>query len=205
MLQPEDIMAGMRARVIGKYITNENVLRAAAVFLKPEEISGKLLSWYPTVDGKYLILNVDGKTIHVPQFSEPDFPFNQYYPIYLDQDGLVPLSRLCNDGVTQRQVRVTLDPYVSNPVTAKEVRVESEPPEGINEVVAQNNAPVLIMSNGDRISVLPGATILDQRPGGTILSVDEIQPGFKVFFHGLSACQGDPDADFYVFILQVVP
>lgn len=207
-LQPEDIMPGMSARVIGKYITGPNALRAVAVFLKPQKISGKLLSWYPTPDGKYLILDVDGITIRVPQQTEPGFPFNQFYPVYLDVDGLVPLSLLCTDGVTQRQVHVILDPYVSNPLTAREVRVESEPPEGINDEVAQNNTPnepVLIMNSGDRVYVLPGATILDQRPGGSSLSLSEIEPGSKVLYHGLGSCHADPNADFYAFILQVIP
>jgi hypothetical protein len=204
-LQPEDIMPGMSARVIGKYIAGQaNMLRAVAVFLKPQKISGKLLSWSPAPDGKYLILNVDGITIRVPQKTEPGFPFNQFYPIYLDVDGLVPLSLLCTDGVTQRQVHVILDPYISNPLTAREVRVESEPPEGIAATVAQNNEPVLLMDSGDRVYVLPGATILDQRPGSSIRSPSEILPGDKVLYHGLGSCQADPDADFYAFVLQVV-
>ena len=207
-LQPEDIMPGMSARVIGKYITGSNVLRAVAVFLKPQKISGKLISWSPTQDGKYLILDVDGITIRVPQQTEPGFPFNQFYPIYLDVDGLVPLNLLCTGGLIQRQVHVMLEPYVSNPLTAREVRVESEPPEGINDEVTQNNTPnepVLIMSSGDRVYVLPGATILDQRPGGTTSSLSEIVTGDKVLYHGLAACEADTNADFYAFILQVIP
>lgn len=207
-LQPEDIMPGMSARVIGKYITGSSVLRAVAVFLKPQKISGKLLSWYPTSDFKYLVLDVDGVTVRVPRQTEPGFPYNQFYPIYLDVDDLVPLGLLCNDGVIQRQVHVILEPYVSNPLIAKEVRVESEPPEGINDEVDQNNTPVervLVMSSGDRVYVLPGATILDQRPGGSTSSLGEIEPGFKVLYHGLGACDADPNADFYAFILQVIP
>lgn len=207
-LQPEDIMPGMSARVIGKYITGSSVLRAVAVFLKPQKISGKLLSWYPTSDFKYLVLDVDGVTVRVPRQTEPGFPYNQFYPIYLDVDDLVPLGLLCKDGVIQRQVHVILEPYVSNPLIAKEVRVESEPPEGINDEVDQNNTPVervLVMSSGDRVYVLPGATILDQRPGGSTSSLGEIEPGFKVLYHGLGACDADPNADFYAFILQVIP
>jgi hypothetical protein len=207
-LQPEDIMPGMSARVIGKYITGSSVLRAVAVFIKPQKISGKLLSWYPTSDFKYLVLDVDGVTVRVPRQTEPGFPYNQFYPIYLDVDDLVPLGLLCKDGVIQRQVHVILEPYVSNPLIAKEVRVESEPPEGINDEVDQNNTPVervLVMSSGDRVYVLPGATILDQRPGGSTSSLGEIEPGFKVLYHGLGACDADPNADFYAFILQVIP
>lgn len=207
-LQPTDIMPGMSARIIGKYIAESSVLRAVAVFLKPQKISGKLLSWSPTPDGKYLILDVDGITVRVPQQTEPGFPYTQFYPIYLDLDGLVPLSLLCNEEMIQRQVHVILDPYVSNPLTALEVRVESEPPEGINDEVAQNNMPdepVLVMDNGDRVYVLPGATILDQRPGGSTLSLSEIEPGFNVLYHGLGPCENDPNADFYAFVLQVIP
>jgi hypothetical protein len=195
----------MSARVIGKYIAGSSVLRAVAVFLKPQKISGKLLSWSPTPDGKYLILDVDGITVRVPQQTEPGFPYNQFYPIYLDVDGLVPLSLLCNKEMIQHQVHVILDPYMSNPLTALEVRVESEPPEGIKATVAQNNEPVLEMENGDRVYVLPGATILDQRPGGDVRWLYEIMPGDDVLYYGLGPCENDPDADFYAFVLQVIP
>jgi hypothetical protein len=199
-LAPEDIQPGMTARVIGKYITNSNVLRTVAVFLKPREISGNLLSWNFTADGNYIIMDVDGITIYVPRLTEPDFPYNQFYPIYLEQDGPVPLGLLCET----RQVRIVLDPYASNPLVAEEVRVQAEPPEGNTGTVAQNNAPVLELDDGQEVYVLPSATILDQRPGSAITSVDEIMPDDKLFYHGLGACTADVNADFYAFIVQVV-
>ena len=200
-LEPEDIQAEMTARVIGKYIADtSNVLRSVAVFLKPREISGTLLSWNATADGNYIIMDVDGIMIYVPRLTEPDFPYNQFYPIYLEQDGLVPLGLLCDT----RQVRVVLDPYASNPLVAKEVRVQAEPPEGNTAMVVSNNAPVLELDNGQEVYVLPSATILDQRPGSDISSVDEIMPDDKLFYHGLGACTGDANADFYAFIVQVV-
>jgi hypothetical protein len=200
-LAPEDIQAGMTARVIGKYIAEtSNVLRSVAVFLKPREISGNLLSWNATADGNYIIMDVDGVKVYVPRMTEPDFPYNQFYPIYLEQDGPVPLGLLCDT----RQVRIVLDPYASNPLVAEEVRVQAEPPEGNTGTVVLNNAPVLELKDGQEVYVLPSATILDQRPGNDISSVDEIMPGDNLFYHGLRACTGDVNADFYAFIVQVV-
>ena len=200
-LEPEDIQAGMTARVIGKYIAGtSNVLRSVAVFLKPREITGTLLSWDATPDGNYIIMDVDGVTVYVPRLTEPDFPYNQFYPIYLERDGTVPLGLLCD----ARQVRVVLDPYASNPLVAEEVRVQAEPPEGNTGTVAVNDDPVLELEDGQEVYVLPSATILDQRPGGDTSSVGEIMPGNKLFYHGLEACTGDDDADFYAFIVQVV-
>ena len=191
----------MTARVIGKYIAEtSNVLRSVAVFLKPREISGNLLSWNATPDGNYIIMDVDGITVYVPRLTEADFPYNQFYPIYLEQDGPVPLGLLCDT----RQVRVVLDPYASNPLVAEEVRVQAEPPEGNTGTVAQNNAPVLELDDGQEVYVLPSATILDQRPGGDVSSVEDIMSGNKLFYHGLGACTGDDNADFYAFIVQVV-
>lgn len=200
-LEPEDIQAGMTARVIGKYIAGtSNVLRSVAVFLKPREITGTLLSWNATPDGNYIIMDVDGVTIYVPRLTEPNFPYNQFYPIYLEQDGLVPLGLLCDT----RQVRVVLDPYASNPLVAKEVRVQAEPPEGTTGTVVVNNDPVLKLDDSQEVYVLPSATILDQRPGGDVSSVEDIMPGDKLFYHGLGVCTGDDNADFYAFIVQVV-
>jgi hypothetical protein len=200
-LQPEDIQTGMRARVIGKFITGDSVLRAVAVFLKPREISGTLQSWNPTADGNYIIMDVDGVTVYVPRMSEPNFPDNQFYPIYIEQDGLVPLGLLCDT----RQVRVVLDPYASNPLVAKEVRVQAEPPEGQTGTVAQNKAPVIVLDDNQQVYVLPGATIIDERPGGADTSVDDFVPGDNLFYHGLNGCADDLNADFYAFIVQVVP
>jgi hypothetical protein len=199
-LQPEDIQAGMRARVIGKFITGDDVLRAVAVFLKPREISGSLVSWNPTADGNYLIMDVDGVSVYVPRMSEPNFPYNQFYPIYLENDGLVPLGLLCDT----RQVRIILDPYASNPLVAEEVRVQAEPPEGKNGTVDQNDDPVLVLKNDEQVYFLPGATILDQTPEGDANSVDNIVPGDNLFYHGLYACADDLNVDFYAFIVQVV-
>ena len=168
--------------------------------MKPREITGTLLSWNATPDGNYIIMDVDGITVYVPRLTEPDFPYNYYYPIYLERDGQVPLRLLCD----ARQVRVVLDPYASNPLVAEEVRVQAEPPEGTTGIVARNNAPVLELDDGQEVYVLPNATILDQRPGGDISSVEDIMPGDKLFYHGLEACTGDDDADFYAFIVQVV-
>jgi len=201
-LQPEDIQAGMTARVIGKFITGDNVLRAVAVFLKPREISGILLSWNPTADGNYIIMDVDGVTVYVPRMSEPNFPYNQFYPIYLEQDGLVPLGLLCDT----RRVRVVLDPYASNPLVAEEVRVQAEPPEGKTGTVTENNSPVLVLDKTQQVYVLPAATIIDERPGGDVTSVDDFVPGHNLFYHGLDACTGDANnVDSYAFIVQVVP
>jgi hypothetical protein len=194
-LQPEDIQAGMTARVIGKFIAGDSVLRAVAVFLKPREISGTLLSWNPTSNG--IIINVDGVAILVRP-TTPYFPDN--YPIYLEQDGLVPLEFLCDT----RQVRVILDPYASNPLVAEEVRVQAEPPEGKTGKVVENNAPVIVLDDNQQVYVLPGATILDERQGGADTSVDDFEPGDNLFYHGLNACAGDTDVDSYAFIVQVV-
>ena len=199
-LQPEDIQAGMRARVIGKFITGDSVLRAVAVFLKPREISGSLVSWNPTADGNYLIMDVDGVTVYVPRMSEPNFPYNQFYPIYLENDGLVPLGLLCDT----RQVRAVLDPYASNPLVAEEVRVQAEPPEGKTGKVFENNAPVIVLDDNQQVYVLTGATILDERQGGADTSVDDFEQGDQLFYHGLNACAGDTDVDSYAFIVQVV-
>lgn len=200
-LQPEDIQAGMTARIIGKFITSSNVLRAVAVFLKPQEISGNLLSWNPTADGKYIVMDVDGVTVYVPRITEPNFPYNQFYPIYLEQDGLIPLALLCDT----RQVRVSLEPHALSPLVAEEVRVQAEPPQGNSATVVENNAPVLLLDNGQQVYVLPSATILDQLPGGTRKSVADIESGDNLFYHGLKGCTGDVNAEFYAFIVQIVP
>ena len=87
------------------------------MFLKPREIAGSLVSWNPTADGNYLIMDVDGVTVYVPRTTEPNFRYNQFYPIYLGNDGLVPLGLLCDS----KQVHIILDPYASNPLVAEEV------------------------------------------------------------------------------------
>lgn len=205
ILQPEDIMPRMTARVIGKYIATSDVLRAVAVILRPQEITGTLISWHFDIDGSTLVLDIDGTLIRVPRLSEPYFPYNQFYPIYFEQDGSVPLPFLCEGGIPQRQVRVILDPDISSPLTAQEVRIEAEPPTGVYGVVSQTTDQVIYLNNGERVSALPTATIIDQRPGGNVTSITEIESGSQIFYHGLDSCQGDLTADAYGFVIQIIP
>ena len=79
-----------------------------------------------------------------------------------------------------------------------------EPPEGKNGTADQNDDPVRVLKNGERVYLLPGATILDQTPEGDANSVDNIVPGDNVFYHGLNACADNLNVDSYAFIVQVV-
>jgi hypothetical protein len=200
---PSAIQPGMGARIVYKLVCSSGscVLRAVAVLLKPMEISGQLNSWYLGAGGKQLVLDVGGTTIHVP-LNETVSP--SIFPVYLENDGLVSLSLLCKDPVepVRRQVRVILDPDVPSPLTATEVRVQSEPVDGLSGTVQDvTNAPVLDI-DGQLVQVQSGAVIVDlsnNRP----VSINDIQTGDDVVYYGLQACSTNDNVNFYAFIMLI--
>ncbi len=198
---PSTIQAGMDAKIVYKLVCSSGscVLRSVAVFLKPTEISGQLNSWYLGPGGKSLVLDVEGTTIHVP-LDETVFP--GIFPIYFEDDGLVPLSLLCKDAAepVRRQVRAILDPNIPFPLTATEVRVQSEPVDGLSGTVQDvANAPVLDIDSQE-VQVQRGGVIVDLNNNEPI-SVYDIQTGAKAIYYGLQACSTNDNVDFYSFIM----
>jgi len=199
----ESIMQGMRARVVYKLVCGNDVcwLRAVAVLLTPMEVSGELISWSKTPDGKKVVLDIEGINVYAP-LDEQEYP--PYFPIYLEDDGLVPLSLLCKeqDQPVRRQVRAILNPEAALPLTAREVRVQSEPPEGVSGQVVSVEAPILNMYGGDVVEVLPGAVVLDLDTNAPI-SVADIEQGDQIVYYGLEACSENESVDFYAFIVLI--
>lgn len=198
---PSAIQPGMEARIVYKLVCSSGscVLRAVAVLLKPMEISGQLDSWYLAAGGKRLVLNVEGTTIYVP-LDETVFP--AIFPIYLEDDGLVSLSLLCKDPLepVRRHVRVILDSDVPSPLTATEVRIQSEPADGLTgTVLSVENVPILDI-NGQSVQVESGAVIVDLSKNKPV-SINGIQVGDEVVYYGLQACSTNDNVEFYAFIM----
>jgi hypothetical protein len=183
----EDILRGVHARVVGKY--GDGVLRAAVVFLKPEAISGDLVSVDDAEGGKAL-------TIQTNEGDNVDVFMPANTPIYLYGDGEVPIELLCEG----RNVRVFLDP--EKPVlTAAEVQVQDERLEG--QVESTNEMDRTLIIDGQTVFMQPGATILDLRGEEEFpIDFDEIKSGDELKCFGLTACPGD--LGFYAFVILVV-
>ena len=199
----ESIMQGMSARVVYKLVCGNEVcwLRAVAVLLTPMEVSGELISWNKTPDGKKLVLDIEGINVNVP-LDEQEYP--PHFPIYLEDDGLVPLSLLCKeqDQPVRRQVRAILDPEAALPLTAKEIRVQSEPPEGVSGQVVSVEAPILYMDSTEVVQVRPGAVVLDLDKN-TLVSIADIEQENQIVYYGLEACSENDSVDFYAFIVLI--
>lgn len=198
---PSAIQPGIAARIVYKLVCSGGscVLRAVAVLLKPIEILGQLDSWYLAAGGKQLVLDVEGTKIQVP-LDETIFP--PIFPIYLEDDGPVPLSLLCKDPAEplRRQVRVILDPDVPSPLTATEVRVQSEPVDGLSGTIQDVTEAPIFDIDGQRVKVQPGAAIVDLSNNG-----NGIQNGDDVVYYGLQACSTSDNVDFYAFIVLIEP
>ena len=182
-----DIRRGVRAKVVGKYSGTEDVLRAAVVFLKPEEITGEIVSIMDAEGGKDLTIRQaeDGEvTVFLPADT----------PIKLRGDGQVPLRLLCEG----RMVRVILDP--DKLLTAQKIEVEEDILEG--EVTAVNDLESTIFVDGQRVFVTAFATIMDQRgEEDTLVDFDQIIPGSMVRCFGLDPCPGD--VEFHAFVILI--
>jgi len=192
---PEAIQEGMATRVFGWILEGDDgiVIRAAAVFLRPEEISGEVVSLVPVVGGDILTLWVDESADNVDIFLPVGVP------IFLEGDGPVPIELLCEG----QKVRVLLDPYERSQLTATEVQVESELLVGEVTDVDETSRMLIVGVENVPVYVRPGATILDQRGDEdelVWLSQIEVDDELRIF--GLSDCS-ELDV-FHAFVVLIV-
>ena len=195
----EAIQRGKRARIVGKYDVGDNVFRAVAVFLKPEEIIGDLLEIERATGGTNLIIKYEGEDDPVDVFLPSETP------IYLQGDGEISLSLLnqilINCG--PKKVRVELDPEETIP-TAKEVRVQQERLYGqVFRIISGERVVILNDRDGPRVKIQEGATILlNTKRTDWGVDFDDINVGDELTLYGLEACD-DFDADFYAYIVLI--
>lgn len=194
-VDPAAIQRGKRARVVGKFDVENNVLRAVAVFLQSEEIIGDLLRIERATGGTDLVIaDEDGNEISV--FLPQDTP------VYLQGDGAISLGLLnqllLNCG--SKKVQVALDPEETEP-TAQEVRVQQERLFGrVTEILRDRSVR---LRTGQLVRVQEGATILLNTKRADIpVDFDAIKVGDELTLYGLSACDGF-DVDFLVYIVLI--
>jgi hypothetical protein len=177
------IQRGKRARVVGKYDLNENVLRAVAVFLESEVIIGDLLGIERATGGTDLIIKDQAGNklaVFLPQET----------PIYLQGDGEISLGLLNQilQNCGPKKVRIALDPEETEP-TARKVRVQQDRLYGqvANQLVKiQEDAKILLNTKRADIPV----------------EFDAIKVGDELTLYGLAACE-ELDADFYAYIVLI--
>jgi hypothetical protein len=196
-VDPAAIQRGKRARVVGKFDVNDNVLRAVAVFLKHEEIFGDLLRIERATGGTNLIIkDEDGNEISV--FLPQDTP------VYLQGDGEISLGLLYQllDNCGSKKVRVSLDPEETEP-TAREVRVQQEHLYGrVAEILRDRTVR---LRTGQLVRVQEGATILLNTNRADIpVDFSEIRVGDMLTLYGLEDCDTPiTEVDFYAFIVLI--
>jgi hypothetical protein len=184
----DDIQRGVGARVVGKYALGDDQLRAAVLFLKPEEISGEIVLVTDQDGGKDITIQQAGGnrvTVFVPIYAV----------IKLRGDGRVPMSLLCDE----RRVTVALDP--EKVLTAQKVVVDEDFRTGTVDAIDESAGTLTI--GGETVFVQPFATIQDQR--GTedeLVEFGEIKRGNELKYFGLTACPGE--SGFHAFIILIV-
>lgn len=189
------IQRGRRARVVGKFDVDENVLRAVAVFLEDEQISGDLLRIERATGGTNLVVGQqDGGelTVFLPQET----------PIFLRGDGEIPLGLLnrllLNCG--PKKVVISLDPAEAEP-TAIEVRVEQDSLYGRVAALARDR--VIVLEGDITVRIQEGATILLNTDSADIpVDIGAIRIGDELTLYGLEACSAIEE-DFYAYIVLI--
>jgi hypothetical protein len=190
------------ARVVGKYVAEPGkppVFRAAVVFLKELEISGKVLSVSQQTDGLNIIVEPIGSAagtqvlVFVPSSA----------PVYLEGDGEFPRALLCEG----REVRVVIDPTAEPALTAKLVQVKAEILEGMVTQAFSSLTHILVVDSSVYVGVQTYATMLDLRNGKyEPIDIADIGPGDKVKCFGVYQCQYplNPMIDFYASVILVI-
>ena len=193
----EAIQRGRRARVIGKYDVELDVLRAVAIFLESQRIAGDLTLIDPVAGGVNLTVEDDEENTFVVFLDEQT-------PVYLQGDGEISL-RLLNRLISNcgsKRVIVDLDPEIPEP-TAKEVRVQHERDYGEVDAIFRNQ--VLRLVGGKLVKIQEGATILlNTKYFDVPVDFDAIREGDRLTLFGLSDCGVDPgEVQFYSFVALI--
>ncbi len=192
------IQAGMKARVFGKLVQENGnyILKAAAVLLCDRVIAGEITSAADSNGGKLITVYENGTTIdvYIPAGT----------PIYLEGDGAVPISLICEG----RQVRIFVKlPWTTPTLTAAFVKVEPEKHEGIVTGIDLVNRILTVTLTGggtENVKIEPGATILESNNGiQGLMSFSDIKIDDYLIYFGLSDCQ---EVNlFHAFVLVVNP
>ena len=189
------ISPGKRARVVGKTLLNDGVLRAVGVFLKSEEMVD-LLRIVPADGGANLIIMDEGGIVLPPVFLP------QETPIYLQGDGEISLGLLNHllSNCDLKKVRIALDPEAAAP-TALEVRVQQERLYGQVAEILSNRT--VRLNDGRLVRIQEGATImLNTRDADIPVDFDDIGIGHELTLYGLRGCD-NLDVDFYAYIVFI--
>jgi hypothetical protein len=185
------IQPGLNAKIIGKFVsgTEQNTFNAVAILLKPNEVSGEIISSSPTQDGKQVTIGQQsgvGTNVFIPAGT----------PLYLEGDGTLSMDDLC----IGRQVRILLDPSIFNPLTAKVVSVEPERREGTVSDI-NDSSRTFVLGSG-QVSVPLTATILDTRGNKQQpVAFGDIDKGDKLVCFGLTACPSGSGFTGYIVLI----
>ncbi|MBN1847503.1 MAG: DUF4382 domain-containing protein [Deltaproteobacteria bacterium] len=187
-----NIFRGVRARVIGKYHSADDQLRAVAVMIKP--IAGELVTVEEVTDGQRLRIRQESGTEVLLLLPEDA-------PVKLRGDGRVPNELLC----TGRKVLAIQD--TDDPQSLSSLIVESTLLEGwVTDIDDVEKTLTVSTLTGSRIIQIDPfgetyTTILANRDGVSVgIEFDDIDVGDYVNSFGLDACESGDEA-FYAFII----
>lgn len=194
LVDPSKIQQGMPVRIFGKAFSPGG-LRAAAVVLQDQEVSGTILTVADERNGKTITIDENGSSVQVFVGITT--------PIYLEGDGTVGLEQLC----TGQEVRVLLK-SLATPFEAALVQVESVRHAGLVTKVTPGVLEVSLTEGGtgtETVYVQPGATILKSEEDDDkqeLVPFNQIKVGDSIVYFGLPVCQAS--SKFNAFVVVIV-
>jgi hypothetical protein len=195
------IQPGLEARVFG-IIIDDLVLNAVAVLLKPRIITGELTKVDPINDEGYEL------TVKVSDTDEEKVLLEKDQPVYVEGDGEITVDPLLIDLINckAREVRILMNP--DKPDTAAKVLVQPEKIEVTAEYVNFIDR-YIITTDGKRIEVQPGATIIIHDASGyKTIELYRLKRGDQLECFGFQTetetekCTGF-NTDFFAFVIVV--
>jgi hypothetical protein len=162
--------------------------------MRDKEIAGEIASVTSGASGKEVAIRESGGglvTVFIPNGT----------PIYLEGDGMVPIDLLCPG----QQVRVLLNPAISEPLTAALARVQSEGHKGIvTSIDVPTRALTVDLGGGviEKVYVEPGVTILKSRDDFQELKlIEDLRVNDYIVYFGLRGC--GLDQPFHAFVIVI--
>lgn len=201
----DDIQPWTNVDVVGKFNLQDSLVQAVAVLIDSRQIEGLLVSIVDSDSGYELEIIPDGTTDPVTVFL-PDSD-----SIFLGNNGKISigfLRSLIDDCAKTFQVRVKLDPAVTDILEADEVRVEAEKITGVVDTIGTDKIVEIKDDYGNtiRLQVQNNAKMIRHgKFGCEIIDFSAIEKGDRLTAFGLLACPDDPIADFFVFVIVLLP
>jgi hypothetical protein len=190
----------MQVRLLGQYDTENEVLYAVAVLVKPKPVAGRLEFMEQTTGGYNVTILTDEVPDLVYFLPETASVFVGSAKVkYNAWDELAYRIVNCRDAMNLLKATLKLDPEAFDPTTVSVMKIDAEMVEGKVETIYRKHRKIKL-DDGTLIKFVDDPII---HKNSSSSDLDDIYPDDDITAYGLFACEEDEEdaVDFYAYIV----